>query len=331
MTIRFGRYEVVGKLGEGAMAAVHLARDPVLTRFVAVKVLHRNVAAGKTALQRFFNEAKTVARLPNPHVVEVFDFGKQGRDYFLVMEFVDGRSLRGVLQPAAGPGAGLRQSARRLAGRSDRLPALPGGRGPGDGRPAWSGPPRHQAGKPDGQQPGIPENRRLRHRPSPGRQPDPHRRRPGLAPVHVPGTGARRPSPSPPKATCSPWARYSIAASRARRRSRPRRSRTCSGKSPWRRRPRPGRLRPGMDPDLARLAETLLQKDPARRGGGPRWLRSELRAWLLARGVADPMERVCHHMRELPDRPLRKTGCRPGMPTCPARSCPPRRLSRRRR
>src|SRR5690606_3103422 len=71
MTVRYGRYEVVRKLGEGAMAAVHLGRDPVLMRFVAVKVLHPGVAAGKVALRRFHNEARTVAGIRSPHVVDV--------------------------------------------------------------------------------------------------------------------------------------------------------------------------------------------------------------------------------------------------------------------
>jgi len=69
-------------------------------------VLHKDVASGPTVLQRFFNEARTVANVRNPNVVEVFDFGKQGREYFLVMEFVDGQSLQGLLkQLPSAPGA----------------------------------------------------------------------------------------------------------------------------------------------------------------------------------------------------------------------------------
>src|SRR4051812_38512731 len=99
MSDHFGRYEVLYKLGQGAMASVYLAKDPVLSRFVAVKVLHPDLASRPEVLQRFFNEARTVAAVRNPHVVEVFDFGRQdkkdqaGNDSFLVMEFVDGQSL----------------------------------------------------------------------------------------------------------------------------------------------------------------------------------------------------------------------------------------------
>src|SRR5690606_22062213 len=78
----------------GAMAKVFLARDPVLSRLVAVKVLHADLAERKDVLQRFFNEARTVAMVRSPHVVDVFDFGQEGNDLFLVMEFVDGVSLQ---------------------------------------------------------------------------------------------------------------------------------------------------------------------------------------------------------------------------------------------
>src|SRR4051812_20424474 len=77
MTGRYGRYEVQYMLGQGAMAKVFLDRDPVLSRLVAVKVLHAELASRKDVLQRFFNEARTVAAVRNPHVVEVFDFGQE--------------------------------------------------------------------------------------------------------------------------------------------------------------------------------------------------------------------------------------------------------------
>jgi hypothetical protein len=305
MTLRFGRYEAVGKLGEGAMAAVHLARDPVLDRLVAVKVLHRNVAAGKVPLQRFFNEAKTVARLANPHVVEVFDFGKQGREYYLVMEFVDGRSLSGMLKP---PGPGV----------SGALPETPSQGHSGRPLPdditvsllcqAAEGldmAARHGVVHRDIK----PENLMIN---SQGYLKVADFGIAHLQDDSLTRTGAVLGSPlymSPEqvrgaKPITSQSDMYSLGAVFYR---------CLTGFPPFasatlkdlfrkiaREAPPPLALvRPGLDPALARLVDTLLQKDPSRRGDGPRWFRAELRAWLLSRGLDDPMETVAGYLREL--------------------------------
>lgn len=79
------------------MSAVYLARDPVLSRLVAIKVLHPDLLLQKILLQRFFKEAKTVARLNSPHVVGIFDFGEEQGAPFLVMEFIDGQTMQGLI------------------------------------------------------------------------------------------------------------------------------------------------------------------------------------------------------------------------------------------
>ncbi len=94
---RFGRYEVEGVLGKGAMGVVYLAKDPAIDRKVAVKVLHsqqgRDEAEREAMRQRFETEIRSAGTLSHPNIVTVFDVGREeGHDY-LAMEFVDGDSL----------------------------------------------------------------------------------------------------------------------------------------------------------------------------------------------------------------------------------------------
>ncbi len=84
------------------MAAVHLAEDPVLRRRVAVKVLRSDLGAQPDWVRRFHDEAAAIARLGNPHVVQVFDFGREAAEDFLVMEYVEGVSLAEFLGAKGG-------------------------------------------------------------------------------------------------------------------------------------------------------------------------------------------------------------------------------------
>lgn len=97
-----GRYHVLHKLGQGAMSAVYLARDPMLSRLTAIKVLHPDLLYQPPTLNRFFKEAKAVSRVNSPNVVQVFDFGMQGRLPYLVMEFIDGQTLQRILKQLDG-------------------------------------------------------------------------------------------------------------------------------------------------------------------------------------------------------------------------------------
>jgi len=105
---RFGRYEVLAEIGDGAMGRVYSAWDPRVSRVVAVKTLKAELLASDTAaeyLKRFRREAQAAGSLNHPQVVRVFDVG----DDFLVMEFVDGRTLRELVR-----GAGRIQPAETL-------------------------------------------------------------------------------------------------------------------------------------------------------------------------------------------------------------------------
>jgi tRNA A-37 threonylcarbamoyl transferase component Bud32 len=87
-----GRYRIEEPIGTGAMGTVLLARDTVLDRRVAVKLLADNLAADDAFRQRFLREARLAARLCHPNIVQVFDAGENGRP-FLVMEYVDGETV----------------------------------------------------------------------------------------------------------------------------------------------------------------------------------------------------------------------------------------------
>lgn len=298
MSARYGRYEVVCKLGEGAMAAVHLARDPVLDRFVAVKVLHHGVAANQTALQRFFNEAKVVAKVRNPHVVEVFDFGKEAGDFYLVMEFVDGRSLHSVLKQLR-PGEPLDDiiTACLMVQAAEGLDLAA----------------RHGVVHRDIK----PENLMLN---SQGYLKIADFGIAHLQDESLTRTGAVLGSPlymSPEqvrgaKPITSQSDMFSLGAVLYRCLTGSPPFAAATLKELYRKIAQEPHVplrhaRPDLEPSLAALAESLLDKDPSRRGQGPRWVRAELRAFLLSRGVDDPMERVCLHLRELAQQGVQTT------------------------
>jgi serine/threonine-protein kinase len=92
-----GRYRIDRECGRGGMAHVYRATDTVLGRTVAVKVLNPDFAADPSFVERFRREARAAARLNHPNVVAVFDTGSDGDLHFIVMEFVEGRSLAEVL------------------------------------------------------------------------------------------------------------------------------------------------------------------------------------------------------------------------------------------
>jgi eukaryotic-like serine/threonine-protein kinase len=93
-----GRYALQGLIGQGGMADVELAHDRVLDRQVAVKILHSRYADDPSFLERFKREARAAASLNHPNMVAVYDTGEQDGRPFIVMEYVNGRSLREVLR-----------------------------------------------------------------------------------------------------------------------------------------------------------------------------------------------------------------------------------------
>jgi serine/threonine protein kinase/tetratricopeptide (TPR) repeat protein len=118
-----GRYEIRGTLGAGGMGEVYRARDTVLERDVAVKVLPAEVADNPDRLQRFEREAKAVAMLSHPNILEIYDYGREGGVTFTVTELLEGASLRDRL--GSGP-IGWRTAARIGAEIADGLVAAHG-------------------------------------------------------------------------------------------------------------------------------------------------------------------------------------------------------------
>jgi serine/threonine-protein kinase len=92
------RYEIVRPIAHGGMAEVYLARDQLLDRPVALKALFPEFAREPTFVERFRREAQAAANLNHPNVVSVYDWGQESGTYFLVMEYVEGRSLRDVMR-----------------------------------------------------------------------------------------------------------------------------------------------------------------------------------------------------------------------------------------
>ena len=93
-----GRYELHRRLARGGMADVFLAHDQLLDRPVAVKVLFPQFASEPLFVERFRREAQAAANLNHPSIVAVYDWGEYDQTYFIVMEFVEGRSLADVLR-----------------------------------------------------------------------------------------------------------------------------------------------------------------------------------------------------------------------------------------
>ncbi|MEV5381265.1 Stk1 family PASTA domain-containing Ser/Thr kinase [Streptomyces sp. NPDC052721] len=93
-----GRYRVDARIAAGGMATVYRSLDTRLDRVLALKVMHPALAADGTFVERFIREAKSVARLDHPNVVQVFDQGTDGSYVYLAMEYIAGCTLRDVLR-----------------------------------------------------------------------------------------------------------------------------------------------------------------------------------------------------------------------------------------
>lgn len=91
-----GRYKVTEEIGRGGMGIVYRGEDPRLERPVAIKVLPPRKTSGK-ALERFKREARVCARLDHPYILKIYDYGEEEQTYHIVMEFVEGITLRDVI------------------------------------------------------------------------------------------------------------------------------------------------------------------------------------------------------------------------------------------
>jgi serine/threonine protein kinase len=93
-----GRYEILQHLGDGGMASVYKARDLLLNRHVAVKVLNNQLSKDEVFVNRFIREAQLAGKMSHPHIVNVFDVGQEEQTYYIVMEFVEGLTLDELLR-----------------------------------------------------------------------------------------------------------------------------------------------------------------------------------------------------------------------------------------
>jgi len=93
-----GKYQVLGSIGRGGMGEVFKAYQPDLHRHVAIKTLLSGEQASEEFLQRFQREARMAAKLAHPNIVPIYDIGAEGKLHYIVMEYVEGRSLKQLLE-----------------------------------------------------------------------------------------------------------------------------------------------------------------------------------------------------------------------------------------
>lgn len=92
------RYQIIKLIGEGGMANVYLAYDTILDRNVAVKVLRGDLASDEKFVRRFQREALSASSLSHPNIVEVYDVGEDNGEYYIVMEYIEGKQLKELLK-----------------------------------------------------------------------------------------------------------------------------------------------------------------------------------------------------------------------------------------
>lgn len=97
-TILGNRYQIIRKIGDGGMAFVYQAKDKLLNRIVAVKVLRPEFADDAEFLAKFKREAEAVANITHPNIVNVYDVGQEDKVHYIVMEYVDGQNLKEIIK-----------------------------------------------------------------------------------------------------------------------------------------------------------------------------------------------------------------------------------------
>lgn len=97
-TILGNRYQIIRKIGDGGMAFVYQAKDKLLNRIVAVKVLRPEFVDDKDFLAKFKREAEAVANITHPNIVNVYDVGQEEKVHYIVMEYVDGKNLKEIIK-----------------------------------------------------------------------------------------------------------------------------------------------------------------------------------------------------------------------------------------
>lgn len=92
------RYVILKSIGEGGMANVYLAHDTILDRDVAIKVLRGDLENNEKFIRRFQREAKSASDLTHPNIVEIYDVGEEDGQHYIVMEYIDGKTLKQLVQ-----------------------------------------------------------------------------------------------------------------------------------------------------------------------------------------------------------------------------------------
>src|ERR1700680_1545216 len=104
---RIGKYEVIGEIGTGSMGTIYRARDQVLDRAVALKMLRTDTQIDPELKERFYREARACARLAHPNIIAVYDLGESGETLFIAMELLSGSDVRRLLKEKRAPSLAL--------------------------------------------------------------------------------------------------------------------------------------------------------------------------------------------------------------------------------
>jgi predicted Ser/Thr protein kinase len=94
---RIGKYQVTDLLGQGAMGVVYRALDPLLNRYVAIKVMSKGIAADQELRDRFMREARAAGSLQHPNIITIYDFGESDGLLYIAMEYIEGSDLSEIM------------------------------------------------------------------------------------------------------------------------------------------------------------------------------------------------------------------------------------------
>src|ERR1017187_7968787 len=93
-----GKFEILDRLGQGAMGVVYKARDPLIGRLVALKTITTGLAEDPDLLQRFYHEAHSAGALQHPNIVTIFEMGEADNTPYIAMEYLAGESLDKLIE-----------------------------------------------------------------------------------------------------------------------------------------------------------------------------------------------------------------------------------------
>ncbi|HEY7819608.1 MAG TPA: serine/threonine-protein kinase, partial [Vicinamibacteria bacterium] len=98
---KIGKYEVLERVGQGAMGIVYKARDPLMRRIVAIKTMSADIASDPELHDRFYREARSAGNLSHRNIITIYDLGEEDRRPFIAMEFLSGEDLKTKLDRRA--------------------------------------------------------------------------------------------------------------------------------------------------------------------------------------------------------------------------------------